>query len=297
LNITGQSPHAGIFYDSDEPPTREAAEQLPLFNETIWRGGSKDEFYDFLQIKTYNGLTTIPEYNNAPVKGNAKGEHFVPGMDPDERLVIWSGSIRRPTTWEKTGEYDLKDIHVWKYEIIADFWESEKQNPSRSDYFQEEQGVLNLTAIQSLNSYITRPHFYDAPFTFSNSTLLGGGSNTSEYYSNYEIGVEPRSGFTMVKRLLPQIVFGVPELGYFYNIQPGNYPIVWQDDIEVISDDDADTFKDSLHKAFVYEIVAFVVGIGLGLILLIIGIIVIRKYSKEDSGYDSSGELSMENMD
>lgn len=62
--------------------------------------------------------------------------------------------IIRPTEWHKVGEFDLKGIHLWQFSPVDSFWQNETANVNNSVYYQEVDGLVNITAIAVRYIYI-----------------------------------------------------------------------------------------------------------------------------------------------
>jgi hypothetical protein len=239
---------------------------------------------NFLQISTYNGLPYVPGYHNAPVSGNKDGKNFVPqSLDVNTDLIIWNVLIEQPIPFQFDTYTNLKGIDLWQYRPDNSFWQSESQNPARIPYDQVYYGLVNLTGIKPLRTFLSRPHFLDVDPIVA-SSVTGLNPNNPYYDDNY-LGVNYLSGISMANSLKYQVSIGYPNLKHFYNISAGYAPIAWQDQLIIISDSDADAFKNALALLQAAVIIPFVVGIVLGLILIVIGVVLLV-LSKRENNYD-----------
>jgi hypothetical protein len=273
----------GVYYLStqDYPTRASAVAKEPLQNNTIFFGTDRTQLANFLQISTYNGLPYVPGYHNAPVSGNKDGKNFVPqSLDMNTELMVWNVLIEQPVPFAFNTLTSVKGIDIWQYSVGAEFWQSESQNPARKPYDQVYYGLVNLTGIKPLRTFLSRPHFLDVD-PIVQSSVTGLNPNNTYYDENY-LGVNYLSGISMVLALKSQVSVGFPNLKHFYNISAGYAPIAWEDQLTVISDSDATTFKNALLVLQAAVIIPFVVGIVLGLILIVIGVVLLVLSRRED---------------
>jgi hypothetical protein len=277
----------GVFYlaSQDYPTRASAAANSPLLNKTIFFGTDRTQLNNFLQISTYQGLSYVPGYHNAPVTGNKDGLNFVPqSLDTNTELIIWNELIEQPIPFKFDTYTNLKGIDLWQYRVADEFWESESQNPARIPYDQVYYGLVNLTGIKPLRTFLSRPHFLKVdPIVASSVTGL---NPNNPYYDDDYLGVNYLSGISMVNALKYQVSVGYPNLKHFYNISAGYAPIAWRDQYTVISDSDANTFKNALTLLQAAVIIPFVVGIILGLILIVIGVVLLVLSKRENNYVD-----------
>jgi hypothetical protein len=65
----------------------------------------------------------------------------------EEEVEVWSNDLARPTIWKKTDEFVEKGITLWRFDLAAEEWQSSAQNPANDLYYQEIEGLMNITSV------------------------------------------------------------------------------------------------------------------------------------------------------
>jgi len=238
------------------------------------------------------GSSIVAPYDNLTVSGNFDGAYFVPGsITQDQPLQVWIETLRRPLTFTFMDEIEVKGIPVWRYQVADEVFQTEIENPDNARFSQTLEGFINITAIKTLPTFVSHPLFRGVDPSVT-ATLGDGVTSLSSDDNNAYFAVNQLSGISMFKDFRAQITVGYPALTRFYNVTKSGYaPIMWQDDYEVISDDDANKFNNGLKTAQGYAVIAYVLGGGLGIILIAVGVFIVVRAHKMDSGDSKDVEL------
>lgn len=277
LQFLSLNPYVGLYYNASHAANYTQANNQSDYREAIYRGGTRDDLKKFLEVKEYNGLTTV-NFWREPVKveGNDGGDFWVPAsLDADKDQLVWNERLVRPIHFRKTGEFEVKGIPLWKLEPVEDFWRNEVDVPANALYFQEQTGLLNITPTTPSITFISRPGFYGADIARAN---VDGVDDSKEEFHEWILGVNWESGFAMYKQAFFQISSQMPNYTEFYNVTGRIIPYAWFDERDEIETKDANRFKSIVSGAKNGAIAAYVIGCVLGGVSAIIGVAVLLRY-------------------
>jgi len=256
------------------------AQTKELISSRVWRGGTREEYEEFLEAKEFEGNDTVYFWAEpVKVKGNNGGSlwHWDMSEAEDHKLVVWSDDLARPTVWQKVGEYEEQGILLWKYELSASEWQNSTENADNAKYFQQVHGLFNVTpVVGAFRSFLSRPHYYDVGSQVKEDVT--GLDDSNSYYEKWWFAVEPNSGITMAKLTIPQLCFEVTSLRELYDISAATVPVVWFDSYAYIGEEDANLFKGFVYGLEAGAIVLFVAGVSIGLILLVVGNVLLYQF-------------------
>jgi len=277
LLALGQDPYVGLQYNGSHASNYSEANAQEDYKEAIYRGGTRDDLKKFLEVKEYEGLTTVNFWAEpVKVKGNDGGDFWVPAsLKEDETILVWNDRIVRPIEFRKTGEMIVKDIKLWQYEPVEDFWLNEIDNPANAFYFQEQTGLLNITPTARSETFISRPGFYGADIARSQ---VDGVDDSKEEFHRWILGINREAGFLMYKEAFFQISAQMPNFTEFYNVSGRIIPYAWFDEHNEVSDSKANRFKSFVNGAKNGSIAAYVVGCTVGGLMVIFGGLILLRY-------------------
>eukprot|EP01118_Nematostelium_gracile_P012780 TRINITY_DN471_c0_g1_i1.p1 TRINITY_DN471_c0_g1~~TRINITY_DN471_c0_g1_i1.p1 ORF type:complete len:883 (-),score=283.22 TRINITY_DN471_c0_g1_i1:120-2768(-) len=293
---SGQDPFAsllappariGLFFNADQFNFTSRADtvnknQTKLNNTIYFKKGSEADLQYFLDIHQYKGLTYVPGYKNATVEGNKNGENWLPAsINRDSLLKMWYNDIAQTTLWEYVGEDKVQGIDIMTFGISPHMFETVDEYPDRANYSTFKQGLVNITGVKSVRTFISRPHMQNKVDPNVTSTFTGLKINGSDpYYNQFTLGIEHRSGITMKLVGRFQVTLGFTDLKRFWNVSEGYAPVMWQDNGQEIGEDDANKFKNGIKTIRVGTAVPLALGIPLGVIMIIVGVIFLFLWKK-----------------
>jgi hypothetical protein len=277
LAFLGLNPHVGLYYNASHATNYTEANNQSDYRDAVFRGGTRDDLKKFLEVKEYNGLTTV-NFWAEPVKveGNDEGDFFVPAsLKDDEDILVWNERLVRPIIFRKSGEFSVKGIPLWKLEPTEDFWRNQIDYPPNALYFQEYTGLLNITPTAPAKTFISRPGFYGADLARAG---VDGVDNSKDEFKDWVIGVNWQSGFSMYKQAFFQISTQLQNYTEFYEVTGTIIPFAWFDEKDEISDKQATRFKKVVSIAEDGSISAYVIGCVVGGLMTIFGVAILLRY-------------------
>jgi len=246
--------------------------------------------------KEYKGKKVIAGYNNQPVWGNKDGQNWVPdSVDENSQLAMFYGDIQQTIFWSYSGEETVKGIKLMKFQLSDDTFKTATDFPLRANYSTTIYGLVNITGIKSVRTFITRPQMSNVVDESVLSTFTGRDISQRDYLDEFYIAIHQRSGITMKTVGRFQVSFAFNDMKRFWNVSGGYAPITWQDNWIEIEDDDADTLKSGLKTLKVGTLVPLALGIPLGAILIVAGVVLLFVHKKKFGG--ESRELPMKTLE
>eukprot|EP01064_Diplonema_japonicum_P004097 TRINITY_DN12696_c0_g1_i1.p1 TRINITY_DN12696_c0_g1~~TRINITY_DN12696_c0_g1_i1.p1 ORF type:complete len:512 (+),score=101.73 TRINITY_DN12696_c0_g1_i1:50-1585(+) len=142
------------------------------------------------QYRTWCGKEDLSEFwPLAPEITGSDGWQFSP--DPDDIIPLFIDSLPAVVNISKRMKTELQGIHSYIYEITPETWDNSSFFGTTHNLFSPN-GVLNATASQTANIFISKPHFLDAdPFYMNMVTGVEPGDNDRD---NTFIWIEPITG-------------------------------------------------------------------------------------------------------
>jgi len=293
LQFIGQNPNVGVLWSPLDDYSKEQAEQRTIRNQTIWTGGSKDEYRQFLQVTYYRYDHDVLVHWASPVNiTGTTGQFWVPGVQSTDTLTVFITQVVRPVDFVKTDDITVQGIDCYKFEPIPAFADSETEYSPNSVYFQEIHGVFNVSTWIPTSAMITRGQMNNVPTSVSSGFT---GITAGPYASEEWFAVEPMSGLGMKAHTVLQVNLQIPLLNAIFNIDPLIAPLGYQDNNQEINSTQANQFKEIVETITAGSIAAYVLGAVIGGALVMVGGFVFLKFREEQIG-DQDPDIDMQNM-
>lgn len=280
MAMLGMNPKAGLQVQSGYTTREQALAAPPKVNE-IFLGGGKEKLRQYFLKKTYQGNDTFYGWAE-PIKVDGNRDPiFMPGVQHDADQVYWSDDVSRPIYFQDQHEtITVKKIKLWKFRASPAYYGGAASFPENDKFYQDTEGVLNLTAIQPVRTFITRPHFRGVPTSFysslsSQSTFMPD----EEKFDAMDIYLEPNAGIPFKAETLLQYNFGYKGVGRYLNLSSsdGMYPFMWSNLTIVVDDDMANTFLKGKGLVGSMSIACYVLGPIIFVLCIVIAIVIYMK--------------------
>jgi len=261
--------------------------------------------YDAFQGETYlvtgifnsNGsgsVSTVPTWATPDANrvGGTDGTQFARNIQDGQTVGTYVNQLRRVVTLGNINNehVTLKGIDTCKFTIPTPFLLNATGNPLSAAYYSfYYNGVANLTATGDPDFYVSKPHFLDADVDPLDA-VVGVSPPNRDLHDTFLL-VEPISGATMqaAKRLQLNIRVVPINTGYidpsthiphaqswFPGLPNGGtlFPVYWAEEVAVISDSDASTFKTKVYgtqrAASGIEIAGEVIGAAMAVVTVVL---------------------------
>lgn len=280
MALLGLNPKAGLQVQSGYTTRAQALAAPPKVNE-IFLGGGKEKLRQYFLKKTYKGNDTFYGWAEPiKVEGN-RDPIFMPGVQHDADQVYWSDDVSRPIHFQDQHEtITVKKIKLWKFRASPAYYGGAASFPENEKFYQDTEGVLNLTAIQPVRTFITRPHFRGVPTSFysslsSQSTFMP----EEEKFDAMDIYLEPNAGIPFKAETLLQYNFGYKGVGRYANLSSpdGMYPFMWSNLTIVVDDDMANTFLKGKGLVGSMSVACYVLGPIVFVLCVVIAVVIYMK--------------------
>lgn len=210
-----------------------------------------------------------------------------PPIDSNQESYTFFQSIYcRSLTYNYTGDKVHYGLSVKRFKPTYDLFANSSENPENYCFEvnrEHASGVLDISPCQFGSPiFISFPHFHLADPSYLKAL---DGLEPDEAKHGSHLDIEPITGVSVDANIRLQINLEVEKVvGIFqlYNVTEGIFPLFWVDISIAINKDFADFFQRSLKNPKIISFSVLGVLAVVSLLLSIICIIILAKYSKDD---------------
>ncbi|KAK0403877.1 hypothetical protein QR680_017174 [Steinernema hermaphroditum] len=217
------------------------------------------------------------------------GDVFHPLLEKSESLSVFVEEVCRPLDLVFQKQTTVSDLDAFRFALSSDVFNySLPENcgfcaPLDASFYGRPanasclpSGVLDLSQCTPNNLPVaaSNPHFFDAALEVQR--LFPRTVRKEKEREVITVDVEPKSGTVLRsnKRLQFNVLFqNFPDIGSYSQMPSGVYPMFWINETYVISDGNLKTLKKDLFRSQkTWKLVCYIVGIGLGSLLIVVSV-------------------------
>lgn len=236
--------------------------------------GKSDVFKAGHYVKN-EGNATITVWAEAEEVRGSNGQTFGPGVTQDDVLVAWSDDVLRTFEFVFEKKVILFDVDLLRFKLKDSMMGSASKYPEMKKYYQDIDGLFNLTSSAGIPLFLSKPHFLDAA-DYLGEDVLGMHPDASKH--GIFIDIEPRTGavFDAAKRLQFNLLTDSTDL-FYTGIQSAIMPLMWIEQSGQITEDLANQFREGMQTAKNIKELANIGGTALGITFLSVFVALIIK--------------------
>lgn len=261
--------------------------------ETRYTG--KDDINKIQWYKVWRGKTAVTHWKGEEeVFEGSSANNFAPGIDKDDELQVFSGSLERNILITYVKDVEVHGITTFDYTIPASTFESAAKNPANERYYTSIDGLHNMTSAELLPGasgiplFVSKPHMLEVDESVSSQVrmmtaggqVIDGMQPNPEIHDSY-IRIEPISGAAIDFRKSLQLnIELIPEMfDLFHPNTPALFlPVYYKEETSTMTSEQANSFKSTVYGfrdtalgLLVGFLVAGVLFVCLGIFLLVVG--------------------------
>lgn len=146
--------------------------------------------------------------HSAMVRGIYDQVQITPGMtEANAEADVFLDSVMRTVRLKRTGSTEFMGFSVGKWGFHPDMWRSAAAVPANTGYFQNEEGLLNMTYAQGSPVYVSKVLFEDAKAAADTVTIDAPKEFMEPSRWKNEFLIEPWTGMFMGADVNMQIAF------------------------------------------------------------------------------------------
>ncbi len=213
--------------------SEEEAEAEGMKSVTVNTG--KTDISKVYEITKYDGESIITMWQEDELVQGTGGTQFCPGISKSDNLFVFVSDLLRSVELLYTNTTSKYNIELLRYEL------SENTFGTNTNYYQPIKGLANVTLIQGIPVFFSKPHFLDGDNYLINSI---NGLNPNKLHHDTYLDVEPMTGAVMNAAERFQINLMVNKTDIWYSTcREGFMPIFWLEFGGQIDEDLAQDFK------------------------------------------------------